>query len=150
MNTEDDKAVELAYQQASDGNVDALNFLRLFHAYAHRIDDFLDKKETDPHKLLSILADANILYSLPFYTAHAHQLWPVVAGITNAFADSIAWSKDREKWKSDWADILRFSGNEIVLAVALIEGGFELMRQISPVVKELSWWNHHDEDGKAD
>lgn len=150
MNPEDDKAVESVYLRAANGSLDALNFLRMFHHYCHAIDDLIDDKQPSPEKLLALLAQANLVYSMPFYKGHAGRLHLIVAHLTNAYADSIDWGKSRENWKVEWADKLRFAGNDMILAVALIEGGFSLMRELSPLVKELSWWNHHDNEGKAD
>lgn len=148
--TEDDKAVIQFYEMASAGDQDAMNFLRLFHAYSHSIDDLLDLKQFNPETLLKVLANANIVYSSPFYSRHAHRLHLVIANVTNAFADSIAWARSRDEWKKQWADTLRFSGNEMVLAVAMICGGFGLMRQMSPLLKELSWQCHHGEGEKPE
>lgn len=141
-----DEVINL-YARAANGNELALEFLGLFHPYVHRIDDFIDNREQDPQKFLSILIDANIVYSCPFYVQHAIRLSPIVANLTNTFADSLAWEGDKKEWKRQWADVMRFSGNEMVLAVAMICGGYEHMRSISLVLKELVWMCHHL-DGK--
>lgn len=149
MKAEQEKAAKLLYRQAANGDVEALNFLLLFHDYAHRIDDFIDESKRDPEELLAILAYANILYSTPFYSRNAGRLHLVVAGLTNAFGDSLAWAGNTETWKSEWADKLRFAGNDMVLAIAMICGGFKHMRELSPMTKELSWMCHHGEDGQT-
>lgn len=148
--TPQEKQVHEIYELASNGNVEALNFLEFFHAYCHDIDDFIDNKERDPEKFVSLLIKANLLYTLPYWTRHAHRLHMIVAKITSDFADAVRWEKDSTEWKRRWADVLRFAGNDMVLAVAMIEGGFTTMRKLSPVLREIAHSQHHDEDGRAE
>lgn len=141
--------IKKVYELAANKNIEAFNFLNFFHDYVHGIDDLIDNKERDPEKFLALLVKANLLYSMPYYTRHAHRLHLLVAQITNAYADSVAWEKD-DKWKGKWADVLRFAGNDMVLAVAFIEGNFDAMRKLSPILKEIAWSQHHDVQGKAE
>jgi hypothetical protein len=138
---------DLIYDKAANGNPQARAFLGAWNEYCHAIDDLIDDEVKDYNRLLELLIKANLLYTMPFYQQHAIRLLPVVTVLTNNYADSIAWEHEVESWKSQWSDIMRFSANDMVVAVASICGGQDLMREVSPMLKELAWISHHTEDG---
>lgn len=135
--------VEL-YDAACHGNQDATSFLLAFHAYCHQIDDLIDGETTyNPENLLKVLMTANALYSTPFYLQHAWRLQAVIASITNTYADSVAWENSSVKWKSNVADVIRQCGNDMVLVVAFIVGGYVNMRAISLQLREFAYNDQH-------
>ena len=139
--------------KASAGNADALRFLMHFCAYAHAIDDIIDdlwaKKDVPPARILDTFAQANILYSQPFYQANTASLQPVVMLVTNAYADSVEWEqRGTGEGEKRMADVRRFAGNEMLLAVALVCGGYKAMRELSPIIYNRSWREHHDAAGQ--
>lgn len=137
------------YDEASCGNPDALRFLFHWNIFCHGIDDLIDAPtRATPGEVIDAFAQANILYTHPFYQAHAVKLQMVVMLVTNAYADSVFWEHEKRSGLSAMADVLRFAGNEMVFAVALICGGYQHMRRISMRVRENSWITHHDETGK--
>lgn len=101
-----------------------------------------------PERLLRVLLQAAELYSLPFWRRHGDRLGPVVALVTNAYADSVAWERSATPELRTMADSLRFAGNEMVLAVAGLCGGAEAMRAASPWLRAMSWRSHHDATGQ--
>lgn len=132
------------YDTACQGNPDALAFLIAFHGYCHQIDDLIDGETAyNPENLLKVLMTANALYSTPFYLQHAWRLQAVVASITNTYADSVAWENSDEKWKSGVADVIRQCGNDMVLVVAFIVGGYNNMRAISLKLREFAYKDQH-------
>lgn len=135
------------YAQAANGDDSARLFLQAWCLYVHEIDDLIDNQVRDPEKLITALVSACTVFSTAFYVAHAHELEPVVLLATNAYADSLKWEKEPEAWKRQWADVLRFSGNEMVVKVAEICGGYSLARNVSEKLREDSWCNHHNENG---
>lgn len=137
---------EAVYRDACVNRPDALDFLTAWNLYCHQIDDLIDGREKCPSKFLDALALANIIYSTDFYQANAAHLSMTVMLITNAFADSVAWEKETG-WKRAWSDTLRFAGNDMVVAVAVICGGFENARKVSQALREDSWATHH-KDGQ--
>lgn len=140
MNTYED-----IYKLSANGNAEALNFLMAWNEYSHRIDDLLDNPEKDYNFFLSILAYANVLYSCPFYQKHVQKLQPMVRQVTSRYADSVRMEKSDKPWEKQWADTLRFCGNDMVEAIAEITGGYELLRKVSTLLKECSWKDHHNE-----
>lgn len=137
------------YEEATVGNPAARAFLDAWNNYCHSIDDFIDLKENDFKTFLRILVHANMLYSMPFYQEHTDRLHPLVVLITNNYADSIEWASKHEDWRRNWADTLRFAGNEMVTMVAYLCGGMERMRDISLNLRDLAWSTHHSPEGKA-
>lgn len=136
---------ESIYKQAANGNLEALAFLMGWNFYCHETDDLMDKEDKDYEKFLAILAYANVLYSCPFYQKHVQKLQPMVRQVTSRYADSVRMEKSDKPWEKQWADTLRFCGNDLVEAVAEIAGGYDLLRKVSPLLKECSWKDHHNE-----
>ena len=140
------KEIFKLYEQAANGNADALLFLMAFHVYCHAIDDLIDGDlEKSAENILDILMQANVLYSTPFYQAHSIRLGGIIASITNTYADSVAWEKSDEPWKKSVADVIRQCGNDMVLAVAAITSGYRGMRNLSLRLREFAYKNQHQE-----
>lgn len=135
------------YSMACGQSREALDFLQAWTLYAHAIDDIVDNDRKDPEKFIDTLALANCVYSSSFYQAYNPFLRSIVLSVTNDFADSLKWEKATEEWKARWADTLRFCGNQMVVAVATIVGGWQLARQVSLLLREDSYMNHH-KDGQ--
>lgn len=135
------------YAEATCGNQEAYTFLIAFHAYAHDIDDIVDGDiERNAENLVTILMNANSLYSTPFYLANSHRLSGVIAQVSSTWLDSVAWENAEEDWKQDVADVIRMCGNDVVTTVAGICGGFLHMRRISLRLRELAYWSQHEEE----
>lgn len=140
------KEIVAIYQEVCHGHPDALAFVVAFHAYCHQIDDLIDGDTAyNPENLLRVLMSANALYSTPFYLQHAWRLQPVIASITNTYADSVAWETSDEPWKQRVADVIRQCGNDMILTVAWIVGGWSLMRAISLRLRAAAYHSQHEE-----
>lgn len=136
--------LEDLHKKAANEDSFAMVFLNLWSEYCHDIDDLIDEKKHDAETLCKLLILANVLYSTHFYVNHATALKLVVLNITNAYADSVKWDKAGD-WQGKWADTLRFAGAEMVTAVAMITGGYDLVRQISPLLREVNWKIQHEQ-----
>lgn len=138
------------YDEVTCGNSDALKFIFHWNIYCHGIDDIVDGALSmrDPEVVVSAFAQANVLYSLPFYQAHVARLQTVIALVANAYADSVMWEDSHDKGQRIMSDVLRFSGNEMLFAVALICGGYQHMRRVSAKLRNMSWQDHHDQHGE--
>jgi len=134
--------------EACHGNRAAEVFLAIWNKVVHEIDDEIDDDLHSPSRKLRTMVHLNILYSTDFYRIYAPQLKIIVALVTSAYDDSVAWEKSVHEPEHRMADVLRFSGNEMVLAVAYITGGYERMRKLSPRLRLASWAAHHAESGK--
>lgn len=135
---------ESLYRLACGPDRSALDFLHGWTVYCHAIDDLIDLAQPNPDKLLETLALANILYSSDFYARHHAALRMAVVLVTSAYADSVQWEKDGLDWRRQWADTLRFAGNDMVLAVAAACGGYKRVREVSLRLRENSWYLHHE------
>jgi hypothetical protein len=136
-------------QRACCGNADAMDFLNRWRAYVHAIDDLVDGDLAGHEALLSTFAQAIPLYSHPFYLNHLRELRQIALNCTNAYADVVAWEKSGQPWQAQFADHYRHFGAEMVLAVAMICGGYEHARSFSLELRTICWLEHHDAAGKA-
>jgi hypothetical protein len=136
------------YAAACNGNDSALSFVIAFNKYAHGIDDIIDGDMTDKEEIIKVFVQGNIVFGHPFYLANITRLQPVYMLCASAYADSVKWGGSDKDGQRSMADVLRFVGNEMLFAVALICGGYELLRAISPAIRERSWLDHHDEKGE--
>lgn len=140
-----DDPILALYEEASSHQSDAYLFLVAWHSYCHMIDDLVDGDTAQtPESLLEALVMANKVYSLPFYAVNAHRLSGVVVLVSSTYADSVAWEK-LPGWQAHVADVIRQCGNDMILAVADITGGWRLVRSISLRLREAAWHNQHKE-----
>jgi hypothetical protein len=140
---------EAALRRCCCGNAEAMEWLRGWNLYVHRIDDIIDGDADSPEAVLNTFAQAVTLYSHPFYVKHMASLRVLALTITNAYADSVEWEKSKEKWQREWSDHHRHCGAEMVLAVAMICGGYEHSRAISLELRTVCFLEHHTTDGKV-
>jgi hypothetical protein len=133
--------------QAANGNAQAREFLVLWNLYCHEIDDLVDgPTRPTPERLIAAFAKAAVLYSHEFWILHHRTLLPVVLLVTNSYADSVEM-ESMEGWPARVADVIRCAGNEMICAVALLTGGYEHMRTLSPRLRAASHYEHHDQEG---
>jgi hypothetical protein len=135
--------------EACNGNEAGFAFLALWNQYVHAIDDIVDGQAT-PETTITTFACAANVFSHPFYLANRAALYAVVMLVANAYADSVSWEKSDRDGQRTMSDVLRFAGNEMLFAVALICGGYAHLRKISPVVRERSWLDHHNDKGERE
>lgn len=143
-----------AVHRACCGNELALDFLKLWSPYVHAIDDIIDGHLKEPEGILAAFALAIRLYGHPFYLRHYDRLSQIALSCTSAYADSVAWENSDQKWQKDFADVYRHFGQEMVLAVAgicaqeLKQDAYAHMRSISQEWRTMSFFEHHDQEGR--
>lgn len=128
-------------------DADALAWVLAITKYFHDIDDIIDKDNTSPIHLLRTFEFAAIIYSSPFYQRNIGYLYPLVKMVSNTYMDSVLLEKQPEAWKRAVADGLRQTGNELILACIEVLHGFDIRREASMKLREVSWKTHHLEDG---
>lgn len=143
-----DKYLEL-YKAAAGNYPEAYAFLCLFGNYCHAIDDLIDKGEPDEAGLLRALVTGNILYSSPFWTRHGETLGSIVRVVTIQYLQSVRHAHSPETWKRNWADVTRFCGNQMVLAIAALPecGNYDSAVKVAEALMDNSWKIHHDAEG---
>jgi hypothetical protein len=130
------------------GNEEAMDFLSQHWApYVHAIDDIVDE-EVDAEFKIKAFARAAYLYTHPFFLKHVSALRQVILQVTNSYADSVAWEKSEMPWQRQWADHHRHAGMEMVIAVAMIVGGYDHARAISLEQRTICYVEHHERSGK--
>jgi hypothetical protein len=136
------------YEQATLGNEDAWRFLVAYHDQAHRVDDQMDTETSREQQLFTIKCE-QALWANPFYRQHEQALGLVSSLVHSSYANSVIWERAETERAKAVADVLRFCGNLMVEAVAHICGGYEHARKISALLWAMSWFSHHDADGKG-
>lgn len=129
------------------GNQSAGEFLWLWDAYVHAIDDLVDGDRVGSESLLDVFAQAIFVYTHPFFMANMVALRQIAINCTNAYADAAAWEK-LDGWKLNFSDHYRHFAVEMVIAIASICGGYAHARRVSPALRELCWNQHHNEKGE--
>lgn len=139
-------------QRIANGNAEARIFLDLWYRYCHRIDDVLDSREDGrptmtSEDILETFILAALLYNCAFFVQHRAMLFPTVLTVTNQYCDSVAWERSPKKHRRTIADVMRICGDEMLFMVAMITGGWSLMRKVSPEIRDLDYIKQHDADG---
>lgn len=128
----------------SRGNPMARDLLERWWEFCHAVDDVIDEAQWNADALLNAQALAIAFYSHPFYRRHISALQMPALLATNFYEDSVVWEKDPVLWKRQWADVLRHAGNEVILAVACIVGGYEHMQAMSRPILASCYIYHAD------
>lgn len=132
------------------GNGEAMEFLAHFWSpYVHQIDDIIDGERKSPREVLATFALAAQLFAHPFYLKNLAALKQLVLTVTVLYADSVEFERSAVGWQREWADHNRHAGMEMVVAVAMICGGYEHGAAISREQRVICWQEHHDREGKA-
>lgn len=129
------------------GNVEARSVLESWWEFCHAVDDVIDEQQWNADSILNAFALGLGFYSHPFYRRYALVLQMPVLLATNFYADSVVWEKEPVLWKRQWADVLRHAGNELIVAVAIIVGGFDHAQKISRALLASCYVYHADKYG---
>lgn len=126
---------------------DAVRFFKAFNAYCHEIDDAIDEywfkdKPLPPEVLIKLQVTSAALFTSNFYHRYGKDLYPVILVIANTYADSVKWEHDKEAWKRHYANVMRHAGNDMLLVIVGVIGGWDAMREVSVMLRELSHDQH--------
>lgn len=127
---------------------DALNFLKAYCRYCHKIDDTIDEKNYTSEHVLETSDLACQVFNCNFFRQYAAQLYLVDRLINIDYADSVIWEQSKIEWQRNQADVLRNAANHMTFAVILIVCGREALRDVSMKIRTHSHLRHHDEQGK--
>jgi len=132
-------------------NPNAILWLLGYAVYVHAIDDIIDeeipKDSAKDEFILKNFEFAETVYTNIYYLTYINKLRPLIKMASNTYMDAVQMEKSNEKWKRDYADVLRTMGNEILLAVIEIERGLNIRREASMELRELSYKTHHNQVG---
>lgn len=128
---------ERLYDEIAMGNKEAYLFIHAWQQYCHSIDDIVDGDVKDSEGIISTFFTAAAIFNSNFWKEYGKELYLVVALITNDYVDSNNTLMPQK-------DFLRGTGNNMLMAIAFIIGGYSHMRNISPKLRILSFKEHHD------
>jgi hypothetical protein len=132
-----------------NGNASAAEFLCLWARYCHAADDVVDGDTKDAEGVINAFALAPLVFGHPFYLDNMSALRVVALLVSNMYADSEDMKDGGKPWMRQFADVYRHAGNEMVLAVALICGGYEHVRAISFEQRATCYETQHKEEREA-
>jgi hypothetical protein len=119
----------------------------------HAVDDIIDRDNEKVSNYNVLVLDAfNLLWDLtatPFYQKNIALLYPLVKHIHRVYSASVLWEKE-EGWKTDYADVLRCFGHDMIIAVLEHVGRvpYAEVRRIDLALRADSWIKQHDEKGQ--
>lgn len=133
-------------------NQNAISFGLLWVRYNDEVDNLIDTVEDGrpiftKEQILRVFVTALEVYNHPFYVEHRHHLHMVAALVTNTYTDSVLWERSPVESRRKMADVLRFCGNEMIFAMAMICGGYDHCRKLSQQIRDGDWKFHHDDEG---
>lgn len=131
------------------GNASAAEFLCLWARWCHGIDDVVDGDTKDAEGMISAFALAPLVFGHPFYVDNLSALRVVTLLVSNMYADSEEMMAGDKIWMKQFANVYRHAGNEMVLAVALICGGYEHLRAISGEQRATCYETQHKDERAA-
>lgn len=129
-----------------NGDTDAMDFLARWAKLAHRVDDFVDGEILGNENFLGIIAQCFALAAHPFYVRHLPYLFGIVNAVLHLYADSVKFENAGEEWKQQFANCYRHAGNEMLLAVGNLCGGFDHAREFSEKQREICYATQHPEE----
>lgn len=141
--TSTDRLIEAATQGCPDGEA----FLRNYLKVAHDIDDCVDEPKDKERLLKAFLLLMSLCSLNPFYIRYREHLYPLMAVSLCNYATSVEWEKCGLEHEERIGDHLRSNGVIVIEYVALLCGGIERMRTISPALWLDSWKTHHTKEG---
>lgn len=123
------KRMQKALATAASAQPEAYLFLLAWHGWCHAIDDHVDNAGR-PAEVVDLCADAAVIFSCSFYSAHASQLAPIVSVVAAKYRTSLTATGILQ-------DALRIAGNDMVLAVAYLTGGEPAVRRTAELLFPL-------------
>jgi len=129
------------------GNPGAWELMKLWWTFCHAVDDVIDESQWNADCVLGAFANGIAFYSHPFYQRHVSALQMPALLATSFYEDSVVWEKEPILWKRQWADVLRHAGNDVILAIAFLVGGYEHMQAMSRSILASCYVYHADRYG---
>lgn len=124
------------YRTVAANNEEAFRFIIAWQHFCHNIDDDVDG-QNGMDKVENKIANyfqAAAIYSSNYYTKNAAHLFILIPLISSDYIDS--------NGNIPQSTFLKGTGNNMLKAVAFIEGGWDLLRKVSPILNNLSYTEH--------
>lgn len=144
----DKTSTDRLIEAACGDNQAAQGFLRVYLKLGHAIDDCIDEPPSKEKLCQTFLLLLSFCTCNPFYIAHRDQLFPLISVSLSRYATSVEWEGSKDESERRMADHLRSDGAMVIEYVALLCGGVERMRTLSPLIWKDSWKSHHSQDNQ--
>lgn len=128
-------------QFVAKGNPAAAEFLTVFVAHCHLLDDVIDGDQavTD-ERLIALEAQwLLVLTGNPFVQVNRALLVPLILQGYNAWLDSNRWAKHRDAYKRVASDVLKGFYHEVVWHTAFLCGGWDHMRAVTTRARDYDF-----------
>jgi hypothetical protein len=149
-----DEAIAKEVKEHLSKHEGAVEFIAGYGMLVHAVDDLIDRDnpEIKDYKI-HVLDCYNLsmdVFSSAFYQRNWMWLYPIVKNIHRVYSDSVTWEHSDVNWKRQYADSIRCCGHEVLMAVLehLCRLDYAELRRISLALREWSWHQHHDAEGK--
>jgi hypothetical protein len=123
-------------EKTANGNAEALKFLKLWYLYAHKFDDLIDE-DFSVRDLIEAQLEHAALLTCSFFEEHKFLLLPQMYLAAEAYEASETSQKD-----SFIGVYLSHEGNNMLRTVALITGGYTLLREVSEGIRLITYTDH--------
>lgn len=127
---------------------DADRFLCCYGQYASAIDDIIDEHITDPQIILNTFSLGEKIFSCRFYQANISYLYPILRITSFIYRDSVVMEHSDLEWKRSIADTLRHSAHYILLGVLDLITSEDKINEISLLLHNVAYENHHNDKGE--
>lgn len=123
-------------------NALAADFVIQAHAWFHAIDDIVDgelPQATDTGRRQAVVkafAAGIVVLSHDFYLRNLPALRMSLLQVSQTYALSVEFETSAEEWKRRWADTQRHCGMDLLVAVAMICGGWQHAQEQARLLAE--------------
>lgn len=128
------------YQRIANGDEECLKFIIGYQHYCHNIDDQVDRdKPENMQGIEDICANyfnAYAIYNSNYWKKNHQELGLFIPVITSEYIESGDTSMMEQK------AFLAGQGNLMLKAIAYIQGGWPLLREVTPLITRLSLEQH--------
>jgi hypothetical protein len=131
--TENDRRVEIAVAQASNGDGAARRYLYIVANAARVLDDLVDGDAKVPAEQIIEVFQALLIevQRNPFFQKNREYLTALQLTALNCWLDANAWEKSDDATERLYAHVMRDQINELLPAVAYLTGGWSHCRAYS-------------------
>ena len=115
---------------ACRGNAEAVDFVNRAWWYFHAIDDLVDEANLPAEFKVKVMIAGQELFTHIYFARNAVALNAILRNIASTYMDSVAWEKSADADKSQYAEVWRHVGLELLFVVADLCGGWEHRRAV--------------------
>lgn len=128
--------LEKLYKEIANNDEEAYKFIIAWQKYCHQVDDTVDE-DLECESIVESHFTAFAIYNSNYWMKYKDLLGILIPLITSDYIDSNISTLPN-------IELLRGNGNLMLKAIAFIQGGWVLLRSVSPQINNLSYTEHHN------